>query len=72
VIGRTSKLGKKEYEQMWIYVPVSLSTDSNFKMKVGDPVEITLDTESGSLSVASISTEEALERGWKVRKRSRR
>jgi hypothetical protein len=45
-----------------------LSTDSNFRVKVGDHVEITLDTESSRLSALVVSIAQAHEKAWNIRR----
>ncbi len=72
VIGRKTKAGGREYEQVWIYVPTDLAGDSMFVLRPGDPCEIELDTKTGKLSVSPMSEKEAKEKGWARRIRTKR
>ena len=54
MLQRKSKAGGKEYVSLWVYLPNKISEDSNFALKAGDPVEITL-SKDGELTMKPIS-----------------
>lgn len=55
---------------LWVYLPNKISEDSNFALKAGDPVEITL-SKDGELALKPISEDKAIEQGWSTRRRSK-
>jgi hypothetical protein len=72
VIGRTSKAGARKYEQLWIYIPRDMASDSMFKLKAGDPCQIELDIKTGGLAITQISESEAKAKGWARRERRKK
>jgi hypothetical protein len=71
VIQRKTRIGKKEYEQMLLYIPKELVGDSAFPLKVGSPCEITIDMKDKKVIVSPISEERAREKGWARRERKK-
>lgn len=69
IIGRKSVSRGREYTRIWIYVPTKVSEDTAFPFKIGEPCLVEIDTKKECLLVKPIPEEEALELGWRKRKR---
>jgi hypothetical protein len=67
VIGRKSKVGDREYEQMLIYLPRELVMDSQFFLTANSPCEIMIDAKEKQMIIRPIDEVEARRKGW-VRK----
>jgi hypothetical protein len=71
IIGRNSIVGGKRYRQVMLYIPSEIAVDSQFFFEPGQPAEIELDVKNRTMLVMPISEKEAVEKGWKLRKRSK-
>ena len=69
IIGRKSVSKGREYTRIWIYVPTKVSEDTAFPFGVGMPCLVEINKEERRLIVRRISEKEALESGWRKRKR---
>ena len=70
VIGRKSVSKGKEYSRIWVYVPTKVSEDTAFPFKIGSPCIVEIDEKKNILIVKKISEKEAIELGWRKRKRT--
>jgi len=71
IIGRKSVSKGREYTRIWVYVPTKVSEDTAFPFEVGMPCLVEIDEERGRLIATPISEKEAIELGWRKRKRRR-
>ncbi|MBA7640212.1 hypothetical protein ES703_47877 [subsurface metagenome] len=69
VIGRKSVSKGREYTRIWLYVPTKVSEDTAFPFEVGMPCSVEIDEENGRLITSPIPEKEAIELGWRKRKR---
>jgi hypothetical protein len=69
IIGRKSVSKGKEYARIWVYVPTKVSEDTAFPFKAGSPCLVEINEEKRTLIVKPISEKEAVELGWRKRKR---
>ena len=69
IIGRKSVSKGREYTRIWIYVPTKVSEDTAFPFKMGEPCRVEIDIKKGCLHIKPISEKEAMELGWRKRKR---
>lgn len=59
IIGRKSASKGREYTRIWIYVPTKVQEDTAFPFEIGDPCLVEIGGDGASLSVKTISPEEA-------------
>jgi len=69
IIGRKSVSKGREYSRIWVYVPTKVSEDTAFPFDVGVPCLVEIDEETSRLIVTPISEKDAIELGWRKRKR---
>ena len=72
IIGKKSMSKGKEYRRIWIYVPTKVSEDTAFPFNVGEPCLVEIDIPETCLNIKPISEKEAVELGWRKRKRRRK
>jgi hypothetical protein len=69
IIGRKTVSKGKEYARIWVYVPTKVSEDTAFPFKIGAPCIVKIGDDNEHLVVKPISEKEAMEQGWRKRKR---
>ena len=71
IIGRKSGSKGREYIRIWIYVPTKVKDNTAFPFDIGDPCLVEIDLEEECLHIKPISVEEAVDCGWRRRKRKK-
>jgi len=69
IIERKSVSRGREYTRIWVYIPTKVREDTAFPFKIGEPCLVEIDVEKSCLHVKPISEKEAVELGWRKRKR---